>query len=447
MILPGAFEIRLRERLGNEFANFRDSLLAPPVVSIRLNTNKPFAQHDWRPVPWCETGRYLDERPVFTLDPLLHAGAYYVQEASSMFLEHALKSVADLNKPLRVLDLCAAPGGKSTHLLSLLSPQSLLVSNEVIRSRAAILSENISKWGNANVVVTNNDPTAFQSLGEYFDVILVDAPCSGEGLFRKDQHAIAEWSEDAANLCSLRQRRILNDIWPALKPDGLLIYCTCTYNEKENEKNLSWLSTELAVEFLRLPQQHPGILEVQDNDAIGYQLFPHRVSGEGFFLSVMRKISLETTAPKFRKREPQRPPKDFPKEWLSGDFDGRLLGDLWVAWPKDFTADIILLGEELNVVSRGTAVGTATKNKLVPDHALALSVHLNRANVTEIELDHKQALEYLRKNVAIGDHPLMRDGSRGYALITYKGIGLGWVNRIGNRVNNLYPSGWRIRMA
>lgn len=220
---------------------------------------------------------------MFTLDPAFHAGAFYVQEASSLFLEQVLKQTVDLTKPLRVLDLCAALYGKSTHLLSLLSSDSLLISNEVIRARAQILWENIQKWGHLNVIVTNSDPSAFQQLKGYFDVILVDAPCSGEGLFRKDAEACQEWSEENVNLCSQRQRRILNDVWPALKENGILIYSTCTYNENENEANLNTLAAEHNVEFVSLNLKPEWNIEtISSNDAIGYRFYPHRIKGEGF---------------------------------------------------------------------------------------------------------------------------------------------------------------------
>ncbi len=169
-----------------------------------------------------------------------------------MFLEQAFTQATNGATHLNVLDLCAAPGGKSTHLLSLMDQNSLLVSNEVIQSRSAILSENLQKWGHDNVVVTNNDPKDFQRLPGFFDVIVVDAPCSGEGLFRKDPGAIKEWSEDAVALCSKRQRRILSDVWPALKTGGILIYSTCTYNSQENEENLRWLQQEYEVESIPL---------------------------------------------------------------------------------------------------------------------------------------------------------------------------------------------------
>ena len=287
--LPEEFVSRMKILLGSAFPDFLSSLQSPSPVSIRLNSNKNHVT-DGDKIPWCETGRYLKERPIFTLDPTFHGGAYYVQEASSMFLEQIIQQAVDLTKPLRVLDACAAPGGKSTHLLSLLNEDSLLVSNEVIRSRANILSENIQKWGNSNVMVTNNDPTNFSSLKGYFDIILIDAPCSGEGLFRKDASASHEWSEKNVELCSLRQRRIVADLWPALKENGLLIYSTCTYNEKENEENLNWISKEFpsTAESIKLTPDW-GVEAIEQETIKGYRFFPHRVKGEGFFISAIRK--------------------------------------------------------------------------------------------------------------------------------------------------------------
>ena len=263
--LPPAFEQRIRRQLGSETEAFLQALNAPAPVSIRLNPGKTPIPADpgttgngTRPVPWCPEGLYLPERPAFTLDPLLHGGAYYVQEASSMFLAHVLRQLLPA-APVRMLDLCAAPGGKSTLAASLLPPGSLLVANEVIRSRAAILRENIIKWGQDNIVVTNNDPAGFAPLEGAFDLILVDAPCSGEGMFRKDPAAIAEWSEANARLCAERQRRILADIWQCLRPGGTLVYSTCTYNPDEDEAILEWLLSEWDAETIPLPCPFPGV--------------------------------------------------------------------------------------------------------------------------------------------------------------------------------------------
>jgi 16S rRNA C967 or C1407 C5-methylase (RsmB/RsmF family)/NOL1/NOP2/fmu family ribosome biogenesis protein len=410
--------------LRGDFESFARALAAEAVVSVRINAFKN-SNLKGQPIPWCASGMYLPERPVFTLDPDFHAGAYYVQEASSMFLEQAIKSSVDLSKPLRVLDLCAAPGGKSTHLLQLINNESLLVSNEVIRARAMILSENIQKWGNANVIVTNNDPKDFTALSGYFDLIVVDAPCSGEGLFRKDEAAIEEWSQENVNLCALRQRRILSDVWPSLKENGVLIYCTCTYNEAENEDNLKWLSEQKDVELIDLPL-FPGI-----EKTTGYRFMPHKVKGEGFFIAAVRKRSKEQA---IRLRPGNLKSSKLDPGWLRGDFRYYELNDLLIAVSIEETLP-------LNIITRGVAVASVTKNKLVPEHALALSKDLNTDAFPAIDLEKKEALKYLSKETIAA-----RDTERGFALMRYDGNNLGFVNRLGNRINNLYPLNWRIRM-
>lgn len=434
MQLPEAFEQRMKETLRAEFEAFKTALTTPSPTSIRTNLYKHIDVRECDGVPWCATGFYLKERPVFTLDPNLHAGAYYVQEASSMFVEEMVKKAVDLRKPVRVLDLCAAPGGKSTHLLDVIGDDSLLVANEVIKSRASILSENLQKWGRANVVVTNNDPKDFGELSGFFDAIVVDAPCSGEGLFRKDEAAMNEWSEENVNLCSLRQRRILGDVWPALKEGGVLIYCTCTYNEAENEDNLLWLSEQKDIEFIELPYVQPGIQKVEKGRVRGYRFMPHKVKGEGFFIAAVRKTSSERAAP--LSKITLKPTKNIP-HWLRDDFEYYLLNDLIIAIPPGTPALT-----NLNIVTRGVAVATVARNKFIPEHALALSTKLKRDAFPVMDLQKEEALKFLSKEVV---EP--RDNERGFALIRYDSNYLGFVNRLGNRLNNLYPANWRIRMS
>jgi 16S rRNA C967 or C1407 C5-methylase (RsmB/RsmF family)/NOL1/NOP2/fmu family ribosome biogenesis protein len=445
MHFPEAFQKRMQATLQEEWVAFESAHQQPSATSIRLNPKKTNDSVHSK-IPWTEFGRYLAERPSFTLDPLFHAGTYYVQEASSMFLEQALTQTVDLTKSLKVLDLCAAPGGKSTHLLSLLSEDSLLVSNEVIRSRASILSENIQKWGNSNVVITNNDPKDFTKLTGFFDVIVVDAPCSGEGLFRKDPNAMQEWSEGNVALCAQRQQRILADVWPALKQDGILIYCTCTYNKKENEENLSWLMRDKRVESLKLKVKSEwGIEEIEQDGIFGYRFYPHKVKGEGFFISMTKKKE-ETHPVSIRaKNHLSPPPKKIIErlgDWLLHPYEFILLNDLIVALPEKYVEEINWLSHQLNVVTKGTAIATVKHEKLIPEHALALSTELNQNNFPSIELDLATALSYLRKETI-----LIGEGQKGFALVTYQNHPLGFVNLLGNRVNNLYPANWRIRMA
>ena len=255
-----------------------------PIYSIRLNPFKKVEIPFENAVPWATDASYLKERPSFIEDPLFHAGAYYSQEASSMAIEQFLKN--KINKGQVVLDLCAAPGGKSTHILSLIPNDALLVSNEVIKSRSWILKENIDKWGVSNVLVSNNDPEDFSQLEGLFDVIVVDAPCSGEGMFRKDVNAREEWSAHNVNLCAGRQQRIIADIWPALKAGGILIFSTCTFNRRENEATLAWLHEQYELEGIELDLANlPGVIQTEESGLYGYRFFPGLVQGEGFFMA------------------------------------------------------------------------------------------------------------------------------------------------------------------
>ena len=301
--MPIEFLNRIRSQFPSEFERFIQSIDQEPAISLRTNPRKFNLPVTPERIPWSETGFFLNERPSFTLDPIFHSGAYYVQEASSMFVEQAFRQI-EHRKSRIVLDLCAAPGGKSTHLLSLIDADDLLVSNEVIRSRVPVLDENIRKWGHQNVVICSNDPTDFSNLDGLFDVILVDAPCSGEGLFRRDASAIQQWSVDNTNLCATRQRRILSDIWPSLKNGGYLIYSTCTFNPEENEKNLKALAESNSIETIRIPLQEDwGVEEIEHNGLVGYRFLPHKVKGEGFFLTLIRKKRRTRLLPDFEKNK------------------------------------------------------------------------------------------------------------------------------------------------
>ena len=415
------------------------------VTSIRINPLKHFTFESRlisgpnSQIPWTQYGYYLAERPSFTFDPLFHAGCYYVQEASSMFLEQALKQSVDLSKPLKVLDLCAAPGGKSTHIQSLISNESLLVSNEVIRSRANILKDNIVKWGCQNVVVTNNDPKEIGRLENYFDVIVVDAPCSGSGLFRRDPDAIDEWSENNVQLCSQRQQRILADIYPALKKDGILIYSTCSYSKEEDEDIFDWLLQEFSLIPIPLTVQSSwGI----DDTGKGYRFWPDKVKGEGFFLASFQKQEGEENASTKYKAKPATTNKResvIVANWVTGSDHVFVKNNSTVySWPLNCANDFSLLLEKLKVVYSGTLIGDLIRDKLVPDHALAMS-NIVAGTIERIELSREVAIKYLqRKDIEI------QGTNKGWRLISFDGHALGWVNILPNRVNNYYPKELRI---
>ena len=410
------------------------------ITSIRLN---PFKKADFQnqksEIPWTEHGYYLETRPSFTFDPLFHAGCYYVQEASSMFLEQAFRKTTDLSKQLRVLDLCAAPGGKSTHIQSLISKDSLLVSNEVIRSRAAVLKDNIVKWGSPNVVVTNNDPKDFARLQNYFDVIVVDAPCSGSGLFRRDPAAITEWSENNVQLCSQRQQRILADIWPALKNDGILIYSTCSYSRQEDEEIVSWLKTEFSVAAITLPVD-PGLgITISDG---GCRFWPDKVKGEGFFIACFQKKEGDDyVALKIKgKAEPiTNKERTIINNWVKSDGLSFVKhAETVYAWPEILYNDFNLLLGQLRVIYSGVLTGVLMRDKLVPDHALAMS-DIFSASVGKIELAYEDAIKYLQRKELRLDTQF-----RGWHLAAFQGHPLGWINILPNRINNYYPKELRI---
>ncbi len=447
MDLPPGFVETITPLLGKETTAFLESLDEPSPVSIRYNLRKIGAPALPEPVPWADSATYLNSRPSFTLDPLFHAGAYYVQEASSMFIGHALRQLMPENRPLKVLDLCAAPGGKSTLLLDILPANSLLVSNDVIRSRATILSENLTKWGCPNGVVTNNDPRDFGSLEGFFDIIVVDAPCSGEGLFRKDAGATAEWSASGVELCARRQQRILEDVWPSLKENGLLIYCTCTFNESENEGNLQWLSDrhDIKVKSLSIEPSW-NVSESKKGGVVGYRFFPHLARGEGFFLSAIQKSEparlCATNVPNYYEKAPNKLVDEI-RPWInSGEVEYLRYGEQLIMIPAGKLADISVLARALRVISAGTAVGSVKRSGIVPEHALAMSILVNRDACNTVNVDKDTALEYLRRA-----SPQIAFTEKGHHLVAFQNVPLGWVNNIGQRYNNLYPVGWRIRMS
>ncbi|MEP6512264.1 MAG: RNA methyltransferase [Parafilimonas sp.] len=452
---------------GERITSIRINPAKASIEKILLSLNSVATSNDKQqttndklsPVPWCPHGFYLNKRPAFTFDPLLHAGAYYVQEASSMVLWEVLKQIMGNNKnQLRVLDACAAPGGKTT-LLSSFFTDGLIVSNEVIKSRVNILVENITKWGQDNVVITNNDPNNFSRLYNYFDVIVVDAPCSGSGLFRKDKEAIDEWSKENVNLCSLRQKRILEDIYPTLKKEGILIYSTCSYSKEENEDILDWLmdnyqlstiNCQLPTVNCQLPTancQLPtdwGIVEVQSDrhKANGYRFFPDKVYGEGFFIAAFLKKEGHINYQQSYKeltgilQKEISVIKNFIKD--EGEYFYFRQSDNVIALPQQFKTDLLLLKQHLYLRKAGVTIGSFKRKDFIPSHELAVSLLVNDS-LAKVELTKEQAIEYLRKKeLHLGNL------QKGWVLAQYEGINLGWMKALATRINNYYPTEWRI---
>lgn len=449
MALSNAFKEQMKTILGEESDLFFQTVAEnQPPTSIRWNPFKVFSLPENNDtVKWNNDGVYLEERPTFTLDPLFHAGAYYVQEASSMFLAYALRQINKLSEPQKVLDLCAAPGGKSTLLSSLLPTDSLLLSNEVIQSRFQILKENMTKWGAINSCLSRHDSKDFKELNDFFDLIIVDAPCSGEGLFRKDPKASDEWSPENVQLCTGRQKRILAEAVKMLQAGGTLIYCTCTFNYKENEDNAAWLMNEFGLEHVSLEIPSDWSIEKRRQ---GYQFYPHRVKGEGFYIACLQKPGTPTPAPKKKKHQKTSALNLLSKKqaailqnWVKSDqelsFSINQKFRVY-AFYKSHKEWIEKLSASLYHLVPGLHIGDLKNDKFIPAHGLAMS-QIAHPDIPNVVMEKQQALHYLKKEV-----PPIDTIPKDWAIVQYKGINLGWIKGLKNRYNNYYPKEWRIRM-
>lgn len=423
MELPDKFVEMIHELLGSEANNFLSAMRKSPEVSVRVNSRKPSeCFRDEERVPWCETGHYLPERPVFTLDPFLHAGAYYVQDASSMIYGEVVSRLLKIFEneglppgtwPLSLLDMCAAPGGKTTAMIDRLPDNSIVTANEYVTKRFAILRENLTKWG-FPVHVTNKSSNWFVERGMLFDIVAVDAPCSGEGMMRKDEGAVAQWSQKLVDDCSGLQKDILRNASLLVRPGGFLIYSTCTYNRKENEENLQFAVDQLGMEPLELdfPIEW-GIPRAIGTDLPAWRFMPHKTKGEGLFLCVLRKPGVFIQS--------NRPIVPFLNKNLVDRCEGKVSGRK----------------KEKNMKKGGNI--TATN---VPGMDEILMAGFDGHGFPMVELTKEQALAYLRRESII----LPEGTPSGIVIFTYGGLPLGPAKNIGTRANNLYPKEWRILM-
>lgn len=455
MNLPADFEKYTRHLMGEELFNrFLVSFNAGPSVSIRVNPAKCCVPPiESTKVNWCEQGFYLSTRPQFTFDPLLHAGCYYVQEASSMFLYHILKSVVGENT-VRMLDMCAAPGGKSTTALSALPTGSILVSNEVVRQRANVLAENIQKWGNPNVIVTNNTPEAYAHSGLTFDVVLCDVPCSGEGMFRKDAGAIQEWSRQNVEKCRSLQRSIVEDAWQCLADGGLFVYSTCTFNALEDEENVEWICSRFDTELLTVDIDETwgitGALAGSSQMPV-YRFIPGVSRGEGLFIAVFRKRGGGDSSRKEHRKNSGVPngrgvsTACQERAWLTSptDFQVYTVEESVTAIPQAMASLYCHCSSRMKVLHAGVLLGKRKGKDIIPDQSLALSTSLNTDAFPKVELCYDDAISYLRKESIA----LPETTPRGFVLATYQHMPLGFLKNIGNRANNLYPQEWKIKSS
>jgi len=448
--IPASLYDSINKSCKINFTDFNFSHTESAIVSVRNNPFKKVSVFDeLQKVPWAKDAYYLNNRIEFIKDPLFHAGCYYVQEASSMFLEQAIQHHLDLTKQVKILDLCASPGGKSTLINSLISDDSLLVSNEVIKSRVAALSENLTKWGTCNHVVCNNDPSDFKQLPDYFDAIIVDAPCSGSGLFRKQNEVITNWTEQQVEHCSLRQKRILDDVISSLKPGGTLIYSTCSFSTEENEEIVKWLIDEHQLTGHPINQlKEWNIYETKTaNGGFGYRFFPHLIKGEGFFISVLKKEIKENDTLTYKRKKENNSDKisDFEINTLKSFLNNN--EELKVIKQKEFyfllsnfiERELHILNQ-LNIRKKGTLLGSFKNKDFIPDHELALSNFLNR-DLSSLELNLDAALQFLKKSDVKPHQQLL---PKGFLKINFQGKTIGWAKNLGNRINNYLPKDWRI---
>lgn len=456
-MFPDKFLERITSQAYLDAAGLTAALQQPGEQSVRINRRKwKRAVTGYDMVGWEPDGYYLPDKRLYAFDPLFHAGVYYPQESSGMFSGELFRQLTAGRSGLRVLDLCGAPGGKSTHLSSVIGDEGVLVANDVIASRAAVLAENVTKWGIGNTVVTQSDPSRFASLPGFFDVIVADAPCSGEGMFRSPV-AVREWSPSNARLCSERQRRIIMEAWHALRPGGIFIYSTCTFNPAENEHNVSWLGESTgAVSLAADIQDMEGITEIRYRDVTGYGFYPGRIRGEGFFIAALRKPGHEDddylpgSRHSGRNLSAGNRAAGKSSAWAferavaltSFGRDRVMIHDGRVMALAADTGIMSQISGSLNVIKYGTMIGEIKSNTLVPAHDLAMSVRHIPGSFPEHDLTFNEALAYLRLE------PIRPERlPEGRVLVRYRGVALGFVNNLGNRVNNGYPRQWRLRMT
>lgn len=458
--LPAGFADHMRNTLGtDEIAALCTSLLTPPETGVRFNPVKhkamakiPDEFSACKGVEWCPEGIRLEQRPLFTLMPELHAGGFYVQDPSSMIISEVIRRILGKDHPpIAYLDVCAAPGGKTTAAMSALPEGSLLLANEFVPSRAQILKENIQKWGYPASIITVGDTSRLGRLNEMFDIVAVDAPCSGEGMMRKDEDARRQWSTSLIQQCASLQREILANVWDALKPGGHLIYSTCTFNRTENEDMVRLIMTEYGAEpvNLSLPSEW-GIGKSIMPDIPALRFMPHLTRGEGLFLCVLRKAESECInnirhkAKKLKTSHTKCKTPENMTAWLSNPEDylfRKVDNNEWQAIPRIHTEMLERIERECKVIGAGIELCIEKGRDLIPSQGLAVSTALADTAFPRVELDRTQALSFLRRESII----LPADTPKGYVLVCHNSLPLGFMKNLGNRANNLYPQAWRIR--
>lgn len=418
-----------------------------PEVGVRFNLRKSGSRPQWaldgEKVPWCGDAILLSQRPEFTLEPLMHAGAFYVQDSSSTIHQTIISKLVG-DKDVCVLDLCAAPGGKSTAALAALSESSMLVANEYLPQRAIVLAENITKWGTSNVVVTSADSSKFAKLGAMFDLVILDAPCSGEGMMRKDKKAIEQWGNGLVQSCAQLQKEIADNAVQALKPGGILIYSTCTFSRSENEDMVAYLVDEYGMESIDLSLETFGIAKGWGKQ-FSYRFMPHITRGEGLFVAALRLTDDGTTIKPRKKKSKLKPikSKDVP-QWVENQESYQVVefGEN-ITFLRDDVLDMVerLQDAGIRILQSGITIGQRKGRDIIPSEGLALSVLLRANAFPDVPLKLEDALNYLRRETLV----LPAETPRGFVTVSYEGRRLGFMKNLGNRANNLFPVAWKIK--
>jgi 16S rRNA C967 or C1407 C5-methylase (RsmB/RsmF family)/NOL1/NOP2/fmu family ribosome biogenesis protein len=396
--------------------------LNPFKISVKWSVGTQTKESETGNISWCENGRYVENPPKFNTDPLFHAGTYTVQEANSMSLEYVLRQTVDLSKDLRILDLCASPSGKNTHIASLITPESILVSNEVISTRSDILADNMTKFGTMNTIVTSNDPKDFGKLKGFFDVVIIDPPNSGSGLFRKNPEAIKDWSLENIELFAQKQKRIIADVWACLKEGGILIYSTSSYSPAENEEVMDWVCEKFGAEIVASP----------------LRFYPNN-QGEGFFIYALKKNNpeKETYVRSGRpiKNNSRRTQREVFRPWIKDidNYNWYDVKDEFFLINSEHEYLVKVLESYLHIRKAGVKMGKIAGKDLIPDHQLAQSLYL-ADNINRVELTEEEAMKYLRREDFSLD-----EAQKGWSLMTFQNFGLGWAKILPNRINNYYP--------
>ena len=441
------FEQSLKAEKSEALTQLLAALALPPVTSVRFNPDKlhtgqlPSMKYDAKEVPWESNGIYLEQRPRFTFDPMLHQGVYYVQEASSMIVGEAIRRICHINgnRPMRVLDACAAPGGKTTSILSSLPEDSAVIANEYDAARAQILIENLYKWGNPSVAVTRGNTSRFKKLHGIFDIVLADMPCSGEGMFRKDPEAVAQWSVALVKQCAERQMEIAGNLIESISPGGYLIYSTCTFNTSENEHNIEKICDEFGLTTIDMGfDMFPGVTGAINSHVHASRFIPGIAKGEGLFTAILQKEGALKPASEIKSLPQKKSPVDT---WVRGLVIEKT-GDTYYGMTPALQALIKKIGNKIEPwLTRGVEIASIKGKDIIPTNALALSNALNHDEFVKVDIDEESAIRYLRRQSI----ELREEAPSGYILLCFGGRPLGFVKNLGKRNNSLLPAEWRIR--